>query len=224
MKTLPINLIVVLAGLASADTKFETLRGISTTTHEVSPFPVRSRQTLMDGREPSSEEQVQIFEGYRLHWTATLPDPRPHGENSGSAMLTLRVWDPISKHFPGWNPPIVEIISDTVRLSCQELSEVGWAVDIWTASHSGSFLYVQTKHRHRFAQGENVYELNPKSLKLEHKGIYFSKEDLIRENKEMREALEQLSKPNGEQAVPSDGHKPSSHVPSDDPTAPADAH
>jgi hypothetical protein len=33
-----------------------------------------------------------------------------------------------------------------------------------------------------------------------------------------------MSNPTAEQDVPSDGHKPSSHVPSDGPTAPADAH
>jgi len=178
----------------------------------------------MDGREPNSGEQTQLFDRYELQWTATLPDPRPEGKKSASAMLTLRVWDPIDKHFPGWNPPIVEIFSGAVRLSCQELSEVGWAVDIWTASHGGVFLYVQTKHRHRYAQGENIYELNPKSLKLEHKGIYFSKEELIREDKDMRATLDYLGKLNGEQAVPSDGHKPSSHASSADPIAPADAH
>jgi len=157
----------------------------------------------MAGREPTSEEKDQVLTGYRLRWTASLPDPRPENKKGASGMLTLRVWDPGAKHFPGWNPPIVEIYSGTLRLNCQELSEVGWAVDVWSVSHQGSFLYVRTKHRHRFAEGENVYELNPNGMKLEHKGVYFSKEELVRENTDKKSRLEQLSKPNGEQAAPS---------------------
>ena len=204
MKRISTCFIVALAGLVLADTKFETYRGISTTSHEVSPLPVRSQQTLLDGREPNKDEQSRTQDTYRLSWTTMLPDHRQVGDGSSPAMFTLRVWDPVDKHFPGWNSPIVEIFSGDKRLSCQRLSEVGWAVDVWSASHEGEFLYVKTKHRHRFAEGDNIYELNPESLKLEHRGVHFAKEELIREDKRLRNALEILSKQHGEQtgAVP----------------------
>ena len=189
-----------MTGLALGDTKFETHRGISTTTHKDSPLAVRSQQALLDGREPNNDERTQLLDGYRLSWTSTLPDNRPVVEGTPNAMFTLRVWDPLHKRFPGWNSPIVEIYSGDKRLSCQRLSEVGWALDVWSTSHKGAFLYVKTKHRHRFAKGDNIYEINPESLKLEHRGVHFAKEELVREDKQLRDSLELLSKQLGEQA------------------------
>ena len=168
------------------DVKVEMLGGISTTTHEKSPLAARPKQALLDNREPTDGEQkvrMGIYV-YELKWTATLRDPR---EEVGDAKLMLRVWIPTLMMFPGWNSPMVEIWSGEKRLGCQVLSEVGWPADVWTAGHErAGFLYVRTKHRHRIADGECVYELDPKEMKLVYKGVFFSKEELAKESEVMK--------------------------------------
>lgn len=187
MNTLTTFLTIAFAVLVHADSKLETLGGVSTTKHEVSPLAVRPREAIIEGREPTRDEQSRLLNTYRLRWTVTFPDRRPDGEQGVSKILTLRVWDRMFKQFPGSNSPFVEIFSDDVRLSCQELSEVGWAVEVSAASHRETFLYVLTKHRHRIAYGDNMYEFNPQTLKFDFKGIHFSKEELERENQELKE-------------------------------------
>jgi hypothetical protein len=196
MKIIAVCFIASLKISVCADTIFETNRGISTTMHDVSPLPSSTKQALLDGREPTKEEQEQTKSvgRYVLRWTSTLPDNRKDEKGFSNAMFTLRIWDPIDKRFPGWNAPIVEILSGAKLLSCQELPEVGWALDVWSTSHKDAYLYIKTQHRHRFANGEYIYTLNPETHRLEYKGVHFSKDELTRENNQLKEALKHMSK------------------------------
>jgi len=155
----------------------------------------------LENREPTKEESSKLLDTYTLRWNVTLDGPRKIEKGYDKRRLTLRIWDPLAKHFPGWNPPVVEVFAGANRLACQELDEVGWAVDVWATNHEGQdYLYVRTNHRHRPASGTNVYKLNPNSLKLEHGGVVFSKEELEKEATQYKAMFEHADTTKGEQA------------------------
>ena len=185
--------------VASAeDVKVEMLGGISTTTHEKSPLAARPKVALLENREPTDEERNEWMRNYDLKWTATLLDPRDEVKEVSGAMLTLKVWVPKWMHFPGWNPPVVEIWSGEKRLGCQVLNEVGWPLDAWTAmSRRERYLYVRTKQPHRIADGECVYELDAKEMKLVYKGVFFSREELAKESETMSEMMKKSAEDEG---------------------------
>lgn len=134
---------------------------------------------LLENREPTAEERGDILGQAEHTWTVRYP-----GDTSENARgkLSIKIWDPTAKHFPGWNAPVAEIREGNNRLACQRLKEVGWAEDVWAESHEGrNYLYVQSKHRFRRAPGIYVYELMPEDFTLRFGGTVFFKDDLGKE-------------------------------------------
>ncbi|MBK1790922.1 hypothetical protein [Persicirhabdus sediminis] len=173
-------LLIVNVSLVHGGEKFETLRGIVTETHKKSALANRSYETLQENGEPTDEESASMLRGYAHRWTVKLPVYLKNGEGREKRVFVLRIWDPVYKHFPGQNCPVVEVLHDDKRLVCQVLDEVAWAADVWAVSHDGKYyLYIGTKHRHRHEEGTNVYSLNLETLVLEHRGIHFSKEEIL---------------------------------------------
>ena len=57
--------------------------------------------------------------------------------------------------------------------------------DVWAASHEGhDYLYIQSSHRHRYADGIYAYELDHTTFGFRYVGLVFTKEALAQEQKD----------------------------------------
>ncbi|MCP5537299.1 MAG: hypothetical protein H7A51_13845 [Akkermansiaceae bacterium] len=107
------------------------------------------------------------------------------GHESTDVDLKVQCWDPIYKRFPGWNSPVIDVYRGKKRLFCGKLKEVGWPTRVWGAYHGRTcYLYVESKHRHRFAKGIYVYSIDPKTGQPKYLSVFFSEAELLRERKE----------------------------------------
>ncbi|MDP0490665.1 MAG: hypothetical protein Q7Q71_06420, partial [Verrucomicrobiota bacterium JB023] len=103
----------------------EVFGEVLTLNHEIKQAPRRSLPSLKEGADLDEEENLHDLQGYYLHSTITFRIGLVNGETDENSELTLRVWDPAWRKFPGWNPPFVEIFKNGKRVSGQLLKEVG---------------------------------------------------------------------------------------------------
>ena len=168
---------------ASADESIVTRRGVATVTHEETDTPRRSLASLKQGVASIAGEKLNGLQGFYLHSTITVPNLDAVGDVKVTAVLTIKIWDPVWRKFPGWNPPFVEIFSEDKRVGGQLLKEVGMVERVWAAQHRGElYLYILTKHRHRHADGTNIFKLNSARNEFEHAGLHFDRQELLKEN------------------------------------------
>lgn len=180
-----IAILFIVAVTATADTTLEALTGVTTTAHKKSPYTDRTLQALQAGIEPTAKDSQQILNTYRHNWTVLFPDLHNSENEAANRQLTVKIWERNRKSFTGRNAPCVEIFHEKKRFAFQELKEVGMLVDVWADSYQGhNYLYIQSKHRHRYADGIYAYELDHTTFSFRYIGITFTKDALAQEQKE----------------------------------------
>ena len=112
--------------------------------------------------------------------------------------LKFRVWDPLMKHYPGWNSPVVEVFEGGTRIVVQELSKVGWADDLWGSiqwvkgEDDHIVLSTMVNHRHKLARSVYVYHFDREKKLFEFQHEYFPKEELAKGRESLDEMREQF--------------------------------
>jgi hypothetical protein len=209
MKIQPLLAVILFPGYLSADSTLVTMVGVSITAYENSPEGPRSKEEIMDGRESKGADPPGLDESYKLKWMVSVPERSIGISDDEKARLVLKVWDPTWKRYPGWNPPIVEIFSGEKRVGCQELRDIGFALDVWADTQhglgkdqKGLCISILTNERFRIAHSTHVYRLNLDSMTFRHQCSFISRDELKRESEEWTAMHADLEK-KGEQAAPS---------------------